>query len=403
MKTYLGFHRNIFFLGLVSFLTDISSEMIFNLLPLFLLNVLKVGTPVIGLIEGIAEGTASLLKVFSGWLSDRMNSRKGLTVLGYGVSALAKPFLYFVTMWGSVAGIRFIDRVGKGIRTSPRDALIADSSSAEEMGKNFGFHRGMDTSGAVIGLAIAALIVYFTQHSGAELTKQAFQLVVIAGTIPAVLAVLMLLFFVKDQKKVNCRGGKAYSNSDKQITGVSRKSAFDIRFKFFIVIIILFSLGNSSDVFIILRAQNLGFSVVHILLLFVLFNTIYAFSAMPLGQISDKLGRKRILILGWAVYSLSYLGFALASAIWQIWILVAIYGLYYGMAEGVARAFIADIVPVERRGTAYGYYHAAVGLSLLPASVIAGWLWLIGPQVPFYFGAGMAIVAVGALATIIKN
>ena len=393
-KGFFGFSRNVFFLGVVSFLTDVSSEMIFTLLPLFLLNVLRVGTPVIGLIEGIAEGTASLLKVLSGWLSDRLGRRKGLAVFGYSLSTLVKPFLYFATTWGAAAGVRFVDRVGKGIRTSPRDALVADSAPPEEMGKSFGFHRGMDTLGAVLGLSVAALVVYVVQQGGLELTRDAFQTIVLVGIVPAVLAVLVLLFFVRERGKGAGSESPAASFGGPPAEAVNARKGFDLRFKLFLVVVVVFTLGNSSDAFLILRAQDLGFSVPQVLLLFVAFNLVYALVSLPAGLVSDRLGRKGVIVVGWSIYALAYLGLAVTSAAWQVWLLFALYGLYYGVAEGVSRAFVADLVPAERRGTAYGLYHTAVGLSLLPASLIAGWLWhLIGPEAPFFFGAVTAGVA----------
>ncbi len=403
-RKVFGFSRNVFFLGVVSFLTDVSSDMIFTLVPLFLLNVLRVGTPVIGLIEGIAEGAASLLKVLSGWLSDRLGRRKGLAVFGYSISTLAKPFLYFATTWGAVAAVRFVDRVGKGIRTSPRDALVADSAPPEEMGKSFGLHRGMDTLGAVLGLSVAALVVYLVQRGGLELTRDAFQTIVLVGIVPAVLAVFVLLFFVRERGRRADSTGVSCSANGHPSGAVPTKKGFDFRFKLFLAIMVVFTLGNSSDAFLILRAQNLDFSVPQILLLFVAFNLVYALAALPAGLVSDRLGRKGVIVVGWSIYALAYLGLAVASAAWQVWLLFALYGLYYGVAEGVTRAFVCDLVPAERRGTAYGLYHTAVGLSLLPASLIAGWLWhLIGPEAPFFFGAAMAGTAMLGFLLLIRE
>ncbi|MBM3155982.1 MAG: MFS transporter [Chloroflexi bacterium] len=402
-KKILGVSRNVFFLGWVSFLTDVSSDMIFTVMPLFLSNVLKVSIPIIGLIEGIAEGTASLLKLVSGWLSDRLGKRKSLAVFGYSLSALAKPFLYIASSWGTVLAIRWTDRVGKGIRSAPRDALVADCTVANERGRSFGFHRGMDTLGAVVGLALAALIVYLVQEGGLELTRGAFRTLVLAGIGPAVLSVLILLFFVRERKKTVSPRACDAAPVQTECKGTA-KVLTDGRFKIFLVIIVLFTLGNSSDAFLILRAQNLGFSVSQTLLLFVAFNLVYALAALPAGMISDRLGRRKVIIVGWSIYALSYLGFALATDAWHVWLLFALYGLYYGVAEGVCRAFVCDIVPAEKRGTAYGWYHTAVGLSLLPASVIAGWLWhLIGPAAPFYFGAALAGTAMLGLALLIRE
>jgi len=399
---FFGFSRNVFFLGLVSFLTDVSSEMIFTVLPLFLFNVVRVSTPVIGLIEGIAEGIASLLKVVSGGLSDRLGRRKELAVFGYSLSTLAKPFLYFTAAWGGVAAVRFVDRIGKGIRTSPRDALIADSAPAREMGKSFGFHRGMDTFGAVLGLSLAALIVYIVQEGGLDLEREAFRTLVLVGVGPAVLAVLILLFFVKERRREAPAAGAGLHGQHQGISG--KGNPYDFRFKLFLIIVVIFTLGNSSDAFLILRAHDLDFPVAQVLLLFVAFNIVYAAASLPAGLISDRIGRKGVIIVGWLMYSLAYLGLAMASDGWQVWLLFGLYGLYYGIAEGVSRAFVADLVPAEKRGTAYGLYHTAVGLSLLPASLIAGWMWhVIGPEAPFFFGAGMSAVALLGFAVLIRE
>ena len=402
-----GISRNVFFLGWVSLLTDVSSEMIFTVTPLFLLNVLRVGTPVIGLIEGIAESTASFFKLFSGWLSDRLGRRKDLAVFGYGLSTLAKPFLYFAGSWGAVLAVRFTDRLGKGIRASPRDALVADSTSSKEMGKSFGFHRAMDTMGAVIGLSIAALIIYLVQKDTFELTRKSFRVLVLAGIGPAVLALLLLLIFVREKRrKASPKSGNDATGQLPQCTGEAgeAKTGFNLQFKLFLLIMLVFTIGNSSDVFLTLRAQNLGFSVIQILMMLVVFNLVYALTSLPAGLISDRLGRKGVIIIGWLFYALTYLGFAVASAAWQVWLLFALYGLYYGVSEGVCRALVCDLVPVDRRGTAYGLYHTVIGISLLPASLIAGWLWyLIGPAAPFYFGASMSGVAMVGLWLLIRG
>lgn len=402
-KKIIGVSRNVFFLGWVSLFTDMSSEMIFNVLPLFLLNVLKVGTPIIGLIEGIAEGTASLFKLVSGWLSDRLGRRKSLTVFGYSLSTLSKPFLYIASSWAVVLAVRFADRVGKGVRDAPRDALVADSTADNERGRSFGFHRAMDTAGAVLGIALAALIVYLVEREGLQLTWHAFRALVLSGIGPAVLAVLILLFFVREKKK-GAQRKPGEPATAQPVREAPAKTTLDRRFKLFLLIMVLFTLGNSSDAFLILRAQNLGFSVFWVLILFVAFNLVYALAATPAGVISDKLGRRGVIVAGWAIYALSYLGLGLVSAKWEVWLLFALYGLYYGISEGVTRAFVSDLVPVEKRGTAYGWYHAAVGISLLPASVIAGLLWqYISPAVTFYFGAGMAGVAMLGLLLFIRE
>ncbi len=380
---------NVWVVTATSFLTDVSSEMIFNLVPLFLANVLNAGTAVIGLIDGLAETTASLMKMYSGALSDRLGQRKWLTVLGYGLSTISKPFLYIANAWGWVLGVRVADRFGKGIRTAPRDALVADSIDEKQRGLAFGMHRAGDTAGAFLGVLIAAFVVWLTERGATELTRSTFQILVLISIIPAVLGVLVLAIGAKET------GVRAKSKLPVlSLKGMSR------RFKVFMLVLVLFTLGNSSDAFIILLGQNRGLNVLQILLMLLTFNFIYAALAGPLGALSDKIGRRRLIIGGWLAYALVYLGFALSKTGWQIWTLFGLYGIYYAAAEGAAKAFIADLVPAERRGTAYGLYNAAIGLMALPASAIAGLLWQgafgwkgFGPSAPFFFGATLALVA----------
>ena len=388
-----GLPRNIWVVTATSFLTDISSEMVINLVPLFLANVLGVRTGVIGLIEGTAETTASLLKVFSGWLSDRLGQRKWLTVAGYTLSTLAKPFLYFATTWGWVLGVRFADRVGKGIRTAPRDALVADSIAPRQRGLAFGLHRAGDTAGAVIGLLIVLAVVWAAQGSGLTLTRTTFQSVVLLSILPAALAVLVLALGARDVPATEAARAPSLS-----------LRGFDTRFKAFLLIVVLFTLGNSSDAFLILRAQERGLSVLGVMGMLVTFNLVYTLVSGPAGALSDRVGRRRLIAGGWTAYGLIYLGFALAGSAWHAWALFALYGVYYGMAEGSARAMVADLVHPEQRGTAYGVYSAAVGLTAFPASFIAGLLWQgaggwggWGPSAPFFFGAALALVAVALL------
>ncbi len=383
-------HPNIWVLTLTSFLTDVSSEMVLNLVPLFLANVLGVRTTIIGLIEGIAETTASLTRLYSGRLSDRLGRRKWLTVLGYGLSTLAKPFLYFADSWGWVLGVRFADRLGKGIRTAPRDALIAGSIEPAERGFAFGLHRAGDTAGAFLGLAIATLLIYLTQADQRLLTQETFRRVVLWSILPAALAVLILALAAREVPIAAAGAGSA-----------SRRAGLDRRFLAFLAVIVLFTLGNSSDAFIILRAQERGLSLLQIMAMLLTFNLVYALLSTPFGSLSDRLGRRRLLLAGWLTYSLIYLGFALAQRGWQVWLFYGLYGLYYAANEGVARAFIADLVPDARRGTAYGLYNATVGLMALPASLLAGLLWQgvgswggFGPAAPFYFGALLSFLAV---------
>jgi MFS family permease len=397
-KRIFGFSPNVFFLGIVSLLTDISSEMIFTLVPLFLRNVLLVPTTIVGLVGGLSDSTDAIFRIFSGWFSDKIGKRKLLAVVGYSLSTIIKPFMYLANTWGAVLAIRFGDRVGKGIRSSPRDALVASSVLPHERGKGFGFHRAMDTTGATLGLILTAIIIYLVQGGGLELSLKSYQWLVLVGTIPAVLGVIVLLVFVREK-----RGEEGLGDGLK--TGASTaKGGFDIRFKIFLAIMAVFTLGNSSDFFLILRAQNLEVPLVQVTLMLALFNATYAVTSLPMGILSDRLGRRRVISLGWFIYGLVYLGFALASSIWLAWLLFAFYGIYYGIVEGVAKAFIADLVPEGRRGTAYGLYQGVTGLMLLPASLIAGWLWeALNPSAPFYFGAGLAFLAMVGILALIKE
>jgi MFS family permease len=382
--------RNVWILSITSYLTDVSSEMLFNLLPLFLVNVLGVRTAVVGLIEGLAEATSSLLKVSSGALSDYLGNRKTLTVIGYGLSTLAKPLLYFANTWGWVLGVRFTDRIGKGIRTAPRDALIADSTLEDRRGLAFGLHRAADTAGAFTGLVIAAFVVWASQASAAELLRSTYQQIVLVSIIPAFLAVIILAFGVREVVSSRAAGNKRRINF----------SGIDHRFWAFLVVLVIFTLGNSADAFIILRAQERGLNVMQVLGMLITFNAVYTLLASPAGALSDRIGRRKVLLAGWFVYGLIYLGFALSNTGAQIWLIYGIYGFYYALTEGASRAFVADLVPHEQRGSAYGLFHASTGLAALPASLIAGVLWQgigswtgLGPAAPFLFGAALALLA----------
>lgn len=381
--------RNVWVASLTSFLTDISSEMVLNLLPLYLSAVLGVRTSIIGLIEGVAEATASLLKVFAGWLSDRLQGRKWLTVIGYGLSALSKPFFYIATSWLGIAATRWADRVGKGIRTAPRDALVADSIDERNRGLAFGFHRAADTGGAVLGLVIALLVVWVLQKGAEDLTANTFRTIVLISLVPAFLAVLILALGARDVPVAGRRERPRIS-----FRGLGRP------FVIFMLIVGLFDLGNSSDAFLVLRAQERGLSVLGILGMLITFNLVYTLVSTPGGSLSDRVGRRRVIVGGWLVYAAIYLGFGLARQAWHVWALYAVYGVYYGLAYGTAKAFVADLVPAELRGSAYGTYNAVLGLLDFPASVIAGVLWQgvggwdgLGAPAPFFFGAALALLA----------
>lgn len=383
-------HPNIWVVTATSFLTDVSSEMLVYLIPLFLSNVLGVRMAFIGLIDGVAETTASLLKIYSGALSDKIGKRKWLAVLGYGISTIAKPFLYFASSWGWVFGIRFADRVGKGIRTAPRDALVASSTDETNRGFAFGLHRAGDTAGAFLGIAIAAFIIWMTQTNADLLSAHTFRIAVLASVVPAVLAVIVLGVGATDLGGAGKKSGAMRLSFE----------GMNPRFKKFLMIMILFTLGNSSDSFIILRAQERGLSVLQTMFMLMTFTAIYTFLSSPLGSLSDKVGRRKLIIGGWLAYALVYLGFALAGAGWQIWILFGLYGVYYAATEGVTKALVADLVPEAQRGTAYGLFNAAIGITALPASLMAGLLWQglgswagFGASAPFFFGAGLSLLS----------
>lgn len=386
--------RNIWAVSLTSFLMDISSEMVINILPLFLSNVLGVRTATIGVIEGLAESLSSLLKLFSGWFSDKLGGRKWIAVAGYGLSAIIKPFFYFANTWAWVAGVRWADRVGKGIRTAPRDALVADSVAKEQRGLAFGLHRAADTGGAVVGLLVALGVVWGLQAGQVQLGARTFQTVVLVSMVPAVLAVLSLAVLAKDVSPANRQPLPRFA-----LRSLGKP------FMHFILIVALFELGNSSDAFLVLRAQAQGVSVVGVLGMLVVFNFVYALVSTPAGSLSDRIGRKKLVVIGWFSYSLIYLGFGLANTQLHIWVLYGLYGMYYGLTYGTSKAMVADLVPESLRGTAYGTYHAVLGILDFPASLIAGVLWQgvggwagLGPKAPFLFSAGVVFLAAGCLA-----
>ena len=385
---------NVWAVSAASFFMDISSEMVINILPLFLANVLGVQTSIIGVIEGFAETTSSLLKIFSGWLSDKLRARKWLAVSGYALSAIVKPLFYFAATWEMVAGARWADRVGKGIRTAPRDALVADSIDAKQRGLAFGFNRAADSAGAMLGILIALGVVWFAQAGTVALHESTFRTLVLISIAPAFLAVLALALIARD---VPIQGERAMP-----------KFAFKSLGKPFMILMLIvcfFELGNSSDAFLVLRAQNLGMNVVGVLAMLVVFNFVYTLLSIPAGALSDRIGRRGIIIGGWLMYAIVYLGFALADNAWHVFALYAVYGIYYGVAYGTTKALVADLVPENLRGTAYGTYNAVLSIIGLPASVIAGVLWQgvgawsgFGASAPFYFGAAMALLGTVMLA-----
>ena len=368
---------NIILLGITSLLTDISSEMVYPILPVFLVTALGASPAILGLIEGIAESLASLLKVFSGYFSDKIKLRKPFTIFGYAASGVGKFLLYIATSWNYVLFARIVDRFGKGVRTAPRDALIADSSPEGRRGASFGLHRAMDTTGAAIGVLCAYFLV--THYKGG------FKNVFFISIIPALLGVL-ILFLIKEKKTV------LPVNSAKKLE--FKWGALDKRLKLFLIFTFIFTLGNSSNQFLLLRAQNLGNPLPTVILLYLFYNLSYAVVLYPASRLSDRIGRKKLLVLGYLFYALVYFGFAVNKSPHNFWFLFCVYGLYIGFTEGVEKALVADMAPSGLRATAIGLHATLIGIGLLPASIFAGLLWkFIGPQAAFYFGSLMGLIA----------
>jgi MFS family permease len=393
-------HRNVWVASVTSFLTDVSSEMLQNVLPLFLANVLGVRTWAVGVVEGLAESTASVLKLWSGWLSDRLRARKWLAVGGYGISASSKPFYLLAATWPVVAAIRWADRVGKGVRTAPRDALLADSVHPSRRGLAFGIHRASDTAGAVVGLAATLAIVHATQGGALRLEHGTFHRLVLWSLLPAFVAVAMLAVGARD---VPVAGG---ATRGPRLTFRGMGGGF----RAFVIASAVFEIGNSSDAFLILRAQERGLGVMGLLWMLLLFNVVYAAVSVPAGSLADRVPRKWVVFGAWVVYALVYLGFALAHTTTHVVLLFAVYGLYMGAVAGASKALVADLVEPERRGTAYGTYHAVIGIMTLPASLLAGLLWQgfagwsgLGAAAPFAFGAGAAALAALLLVTTVPS
>lgn len=363
-------------LGLVSLFTDISSEMVYPLISLYLTTTLGATPAIVGIIEGIAESLAGLLKTYSGYVSDKIRKRKPLAIVGYGAATIGKFFLYLSTSWGWVLAGRVVDRFGKGVRTAPRDALIAEASDIGRLGHSFGLHRALDTLGAIIGILIAYTL-FTTTHGG-------YKRIFLFSMIPGVIGVL-LLFCVKDKK---AKKGAA------KVRPWAGWRTLSPRLKAFFSVAFLFTLGNSSNQFLLLRADNLGFDAADVILLYLVYNVVYALSAYPAGRLSDAIGRRTLLVFGYLFYGLVYLGFSLAVEKLHIWVLFGVYGLYSGLTEGVEKALVAELCPGESRATMLGIHATLVGIGLLPASIIGGLLWkTIGPEAPFYFGGAAGILA----------
>jgi MFS family permease len=379
MLTIKKIPRNVWILGFVSLLTDISSEMIYVVLPLFLVNTLGTSALTVGMIEGIAEATASVIKLISGSLSDYFKNRKSLTIMGYGLSALVKPMFALATnpFWILIA--RFGDRVGKGIRGAPRDALVADSTPADIRGSAYGLRQSLDSIGAFLGPLFAFVLLSKSIND--------YRQVFLFSVIPGFMSVALLSVGIKEPK---------HEKSQPKTKSINWQSLKELSSSYWVIVLVtlLFNLGNSSDAFLLLKTQQVGISSNFVPLTIMTTNIVYALSALPVGILSDRLGRVGLLLSSFLLYAFVYLGFALVSSPELIWILFVLYGLYLGMSQGLILSIVADKVPAHLRGTAFGFLNLATGIALLPASLIAGWLWQsVGVWAPFILGSFFALLA----------
>ena len=380
---------NIIFLGLVSFFTDLSTEMVYPLIPLYLTLAFGATPALIGIIEGIAESVASLLKVFSGYVTDRFQKKKAMAFIGYAPGVLYKVALIFAGSWAGILGARVLDRVGKGIRTAPRDVLVSESADEGGMGKAFGLHKALDMSGAALGI----LITWFILRGMGDVFD--YRKMFMLSIIPAVFGLLMF-FFIKEKK--GARSVKSREPFWKNIQKV------DGQLRLYLIVVFLFTLGNSSNTFILLRAKSVGFDAVSVILLYFIYNMTASALSMPFGKLSDRIGRKKLLVPGYLMFSFCYLGFAVASKQWVMIAAFVAYGAYTAMIAGVERALVAEISPPALKGTMLGLQSTVAGIALLPASIIAGFLWdAFGAAVPFIFGAGLSFAATVILMVYMKN
>ena len=383
-------HSAVLTLGWVSFLTDVASEMIYPLLPAFLTRTLKAGPAAVGVVEGVAEATASVTKMLSGWWSDRARKRKPIVVLGYSIAAVARPLVAFAASWMHVLAIRFADRVGKGIRTSPRDALVADLVPPERRGRAYGLQRAMDNAGALVGPLIAAFLLKFVVEDVRTVFLLAF--------VPGLAAVLLLLWKVPETAPALPHPSSEPPNSKFEIRNSKSEAPLPVAFKSIVPVFVLFTLANSTDAFLLLRAREVGVELWQLPLLWSLFHAVKAAAGVPGGALGDRIGRVPAVALGWGVYALSYLGFAFVAGPRAVWGLFAFYALHSALTEGPERALVAGLVPAGARGRAFGIFHASVGLAALPASILFGLWWkLFGPRIAFTIGAGIAALATAAL------
>jgi MFS family permease len=377
-------------LGAVSLANDAASDMVLPLLPAFVTQILGLGPAFLGALEGLAESTASILKLLAGWHSDRIRRRKVFALVGYGLSNAVRPLLGLAGAGWQVLLLRFADRVGKGIRTSPRDAIVADAVRAEQRGLAFGFHRAMDNLGAAIGPLLAALLLLVFPGQ--------LRVVLVLSFVPGLAAWLILATQVREPgPRAVARSAVPAPEARSALAGGVPAGAF----RHYLLAVVLFTLGNSSDAFLALRAQELGISLPLIPIVWMVLQLVRAMASAPGGRLSDRIGRRPSIVAGWLLYAAVYLGFALARSAWHAWALFAVYGLYYGLVEGPERALVADLVGADERGRAFGWFHLCVGIGALPASVVFGLIWRAAGAAPaFAFGSGMALLASLLLLTV---
>ncbi|MCX5756872.1 MAG: MFS transporter [Gemmatimonadetes bacterium] len=391
--------RHVKALGVVSLLGDVASEMIYPLLPLFLTTVLGASATMIGTIEGLADSTSSLLKLASGWWADRVPRKKPLVIGGYLLSAIARPVLAIAAVPWHALAVRMTDRTGKGIRTSPRDALLADSSDASSRGRAFGFHRALDNVGAVVGPLLAWLLY--------EIAHMPMRSVFLWTAVPGALSIVVLVLFVRETPKAAALREAVRGTAMKSAAAtVSLPGGVPLGSTFwrYLAVLFVFTLGASSDAFLLVRAQQVGVPMAVIPILYAALNLVKALSSTPGGALSDRYGRRPLMIIGWALYALVYLGFGMAAAPWQIWGLFLVYGLYFGLTEGAEKALVADLVPAERRGTAFGWFNFSIGIAALPASLLFGLVWdRVGPSAAFSMGAALASAATVGLIILVPR
>ena len=382
--------RNIIFLGLISFFMDISSEMVYPIIPLYLTSAFGATPAIVGIIEGIAESTASLLKVFSGYITDKYKKKKPIAFIGYATGFFYKVTLLFASGWAGILTARVVDRLGKGIRTAPRDVMVSESADKNAMGKAFGVHKALDMAGSAIGILLSFLLLKQIGNNQAD-----YKMIFAVSIVPTVLALIMFAFVKEKKEQRELKKREKFWNN---------VSALDGRLKLYLVVVFIFTLGNSSNSFLLLRAKSAGFDDTSVILLYFLYNLTVSVLSVPFGKLSDRVGRKQILACGYSLFSIVYLGFAFATKSISFVIIFFVYGIFTAMTAGVERALIAEISPVDLKGTMLGLHSTIAGIALLPASVICGLLWnRFGSAVPFVFGATMSAVAALLLVVFFKT